>query len=154
MLPQKLRGIRFAHPRHSRGTAENEWTGALHLFFIKCIGLLNKFSHLYTQQKNWLRISTSSFICGERGIRTPGTSQFNGFQDRRYRPLSHLSKRLCDTLSFQKRCKDTNVFWICKPFWWKFTKRAKKTRHLNLSLSSYSYFSSIIEILVFYRCIW
>ena len=32
------------------------------------------------------------FFCGERGIRTPGTSQFNGFQDRRNRPLCHLSK--------------------------------------------------------------
>ena len=32
------------------------------------------------------------FICGERGIRTPGTSQYNGFQDRRNRPLCHLSK--------------------------------------------------------------
>ncbi len=29
---------------------------------------------------------------GERGIRTPGTSQYNGFQDRRNRPLCHLSK--------------------------------------------------------------
>ena len=29
---------------------------------------------------------------GERGIRTSGTSQFNGFQDRRNRPLCHLSK--------------------------------------------------------------
>ena len=30
-------------------------------------------------------------FCGERGIRTPGTSQYNGFQDRRDRPLCHLS---------------------------------------------------------------
>ena len=29
--------------------------------------------------------------CGERGIRTPGASQLNGFQDRRNRPLCHLS---------------------------------------------------------------
>ena len=29
--------------------------------------------------------------CGERGIRTPGASQPNGFQDRRNRPLCHLS---------------------------------------------------------------
>ena len=29
---------------------------------------------------------------GERGIRTPGTSQYNGFQDRRNRPLCHLSR--------------------------------------------------------------
>ena len=28
---------------------------------------------------------------GEGGIRTPGTFQFNGFQDRRIRPLCHLS---------------------------------------------------------------
>ena len=32
-----------------------------------------------------------SVYCGERGIRTPGTSQYNGFQDRRNRPLCHLS---------------------------------------------------------------
>ena len=35
-----------------------------------------------------------SIYCGERGIRTPGTSQFNGFQDRRNRPLCHLSNML------------------------------------------------------------
>ena len=35
-----------------------------------------------------------NFFCGETGIRTPGTSRYNGFQDRRYRPLSHLSKTL------------------------------------------------------------
>ena len=32
---------------------------------------------------------------GERGIRTPGTSQFNGFQDRHNRPLCHLSRHVC-----------------------------------------------------------
>ena len=31
-------------------------------------------------------------LCGETGIRTPGASQHNGFQDRRNRPLCHLSK--------------------------------------------------------------
>ena len=29
--------------------------------------------------------------CGEGGIRTPGGSHLNGFQDRRNRPLCHLS---------------------------------------------------------------
>lgn len=29
---------------------------------------------------------------GETGIRTPGALQHNGFQDRRNRPLCHLSK--------------------------------------------------------------
>ncbi len=30
---------------------------------------------------------------GERGIRTPGRFPVNGFQDRRFRPLSQLSKK-------------------------------------------------------------
>ena len=30
---------------------------------------------------------------GERGIRTPGTSRYDGFQDRCNRPLYHLSLR-------------------------------------------------------------
>ena len=30
--------------------------------------------------------------CGEWGIRTPGTSRYNGFQDRRNRPLCQLSE--------------------------------------------------------------
>ena len=33
----------------------------------------------------------SLFLSGERGIRTPGTSRYNGFQDRRIRPLCHFS---------------------------------------------------------------
>ena len=35
------------------------------------------------------------FFGGKRGIRTPGPSQVNGFQDRRIRPLCHLSGWLC-----------------------------------------------------------
>ena len=45
-------------------------------------------------------------FCGETGIRTPGTSQFNGFQDRRNRPLCHLSKnsfRECFSLKSVQR---------------------------------------------------
>ena len=30
-------------------------------------------------------------LCGERGIRTPGALQLNGFRDRHNRPLCHLS---------------------------------------------------------------
>ena len=33
------------------------------------------------------------YNCGERGIRTPGTSRYDGFQDRCNRPLYHLSLR-------------------------------------------------------------
>ena len=58
-----------------------------------------------------------TLYCGERGIRTPGTSQFNGFQDRRNRPLCHLSSRFQHVLqSFcsQLRCKGKDYFRICK----------------------------------------
>ena len=34
-------------------------------------------------------------FCGERGIRTPGASQHDGFQDRCNRPLYHLSSVRC-----------------------------------------------------------
>ena len=49
--------------------------------------------------------------CGETGIRTPGTSQYNGFQDRRNRPLCHLSKTpLLRSAFLLKRCKITILF--------------------------------------------
>ena len=35
----------------------------------------------------------NAFFCGERGIRTPGPVKINGFQDRRIRPLCHLSSK-------------------------------------------------------------
>ena len=52
-----------------------------------------------------------SVYCGETGIRTPGASQHNGFQDRRNRPLCHLSKTsFSRSASLLKRCKGTNHF--------------------------------------------
>ena len=41
----------------------------------------------------------NSLLSGERGIRTPGGVTLNGFQDRRNRPLCHLSKRVSLFLS-------------------------------------------------------
>jgi hypothetical protein len=38
-----------------------------------------------------LLIHFEKVTSGERGIRTPGSLHFNGFQDRRIRPLCHLS---------------------------------------------------------------
>ena len=46
-----------------------------------------------------------SQLGGERGIRTPGASQLNGFQDRRNRPLCHLSE-----------CKSITDFRFCQIF--------------------------------------
>ncbi len=37
------------------------------------------------------RLHQSLQFRGERGIRTPGTLLYNGFQDRRDRPLCHFS---------------------------------------------------------------
>ena len=54
---------------------------------------------LCTKNKNPRKVLIyRDFLCfailssGETGIRTPGASQHNGFQDRRNRPLCHLSK--------------------------------------------------------------
>ena len=57
------------------------------------------------KKRNLVSILTRSFSGGKRGIRTPGPVKINGFQDRRIRPLCHLSV-----------CKDTNFFHSCKIF--------------------------------------
>ena len=36
----------------------------------------------------------TGLYCGERGIRTPGTLRYAGFQDRCIRPLYHLSLQM------------------------------------------------------------
>ena len=46
------------------------------------------------KKKSLIRNGQATFDlmgCGERGIRTPGTSRYDGFQDRCNRPLYHLS---------------------------------------------------------------
>ena len=45
----------------------------------------------FSQKKS--RQPSALFVGGERGIRTPGKLPFNGFQDRRIRPLCHLSEK-------------------------------------------------------------
>ena len=44
-------------------------------------------------------------ISGKRGIRTPGPSQVNGFQDRRIRPLCHLSIQNAKLRTFRRLTK-------------------------------------------------
>ena len=56
------------------------------------------------------------FSCGERGIRTPGTSQYNGFQDRRDRPLCHLSKTSFQKCFFSKAMQRYDYFLILQAF--------------------------------------
>ena len=52
-----------------------------------------------------------SIYCGEGGIRTPGPVTVNGFQDRRNRPLCHLSKTpLSEVLSVESSAKVRIIF--------------------------------------------
>lgn len=69
--------------------------------------------------------------CGERGIRTPGTSQFNGFQDRRDRPLCHLSNllRICG-------CKDSTIFHKAKQLVCFLLRQIIKKREIIVTLFS------------------
>ena len=49
---------------------------------------------------------------GERGIRTPGGVTLNGFQDRRNRPLCHLSERMIlsfGSILFSKKYLDFHL---------------------------------------------
>ena len=48
-------------------------------------------AHAEYTTKKVLQVFRLTGLCGERGIRTPGTSQYAGFQDRCIRPLCHLS---------------------------------------------------------------
>ena len=48
---------------------------------------LRSFGKQKTHENSWVLILSG----GERGIRTPGPVTVNGFQDRRIRPLCHLS---------------------------------------------------------------
>ena len=65
---------------------------------------LNKYKNNIAQKRDyfgglpkWMKRKSpvnqrlTGLCCGERGIRTPGTSQYAGFQDRCIRPLCHLS---------------------------------------------------------------
>src|SRR5574344_3100308 len=54
------------------------------------------------------------FFCGKRGIRTPGPVKINGFQDRRIRPLCHLSE--CKSTTFFETTKiyfqNSTIFYL------------------------------------------
>ncbi len=65
---------------------------------------------------------------GERGIRTPGTSRYNGFQDRRIRPLCHFSAAKVEILSNLQ----TFTALFLKLFFW-----VKNIKYLRLLLIRY-----------------
>ena len=68
---------------------QNTPTGGLFL----CLWRELAHRHIYTKTERMTFVIRSAlWSSGEGGIRTPGASQLNGFQDRRNRPLCHLSK--------------------------------------------------------------
>ena len=62
-------------------------------FFLRCAAKAlrdNEPDGSHPSQTQTGNLSAARY-CGERGIRTPGGVTLNGFQDRRNRPLCHLS---------------------------------------------------------------
>ena len=68
---------------------KKQMPGLRPLSFFIAVALESKLSTLH--QRKMPRKGAFVFSCGERGIRTPGPVTVNGFQDRRIRPLCHLS---------------------------------------------------------------
>ena len=101
-------------PRASCATQNEEVAQQLSFLYLSTFPFNKLMSMcLYTKKR---ALSDSFFIlcCGERGIRTPGTSQFNGFQDRRNRPLCHLSFCFIKT---EKKCAqdETRTHTVLRP---------------------------------------
>ena len=81
------------------------------------------------KQPPWVALS------GDRGIRTPDTFLYNGFQDRRDRPLCHISAAKIQKFSMPQH------------FFEKFFNFLGKIHYLCSRLWSY-----FIDILFLYRC--
>ena len=96
---------RAAHslPPRRRGPCRNEPVCWEHTFFL-CLPARLQASLLRsgTNTKKPEDFHLPVLFCGEGGIRTPGSSQINGFQDRRNRPLCHLSKSSAFALGLQR----------------------------------------------------
>ena len=79
--------------------------------------------HLSKKIKAPFENSKSALQGGETGIRTPGTSRYNGFQDRRNRPLCHLSKTSFEVLYLSKAMQRYRFFLNMQSFWVFFSKK-------------------------------
>ncbi len=86
-------GISFAVPSDSHShNAEAMRLGALLFVFVHSLTKAKLLTPLHKNKKGLSFAQTfSALICGEIGIRTPGTSRYNSFQDCRNRPLCHFS---------------------------------------------------------------
>ena len=83
-IPHRLRGGAVLNKLKLKGLAAF-W--AFPVQVLTGAGLLTAL-----HEKSPAQSAELQFVGGERGIRTPGPVKINGFQDRRIRPLCHLSK--------------------------------------------------------------
>ena len=107
------------------------------------------FNHSSTSPYNYqlekkLSIKTESskklLSSGETGIRTPGTSQYNGFQDRRNRPLCHLSKTSLSEVLFVKSGAKVRIYFKLTRV---FTKKNHEHHFQRIAISRYFMLKSI-----------
>ena len=93
-----------AYPKTAYGNAEMR-TLRLHIKLRTVRGFTNKKSANSLKVSGFLNKKCVHLYAfrGERGIRTPGTSRYDGFQDRCNRPLYHLS----EWCGFNSGCKST-----------------------------------------------
>lgn len=73
--------------------------------------MLNSGVFVYTFVSLFCKTLIFNVYCGERGIQTPGTLQYGGFQDRCNRSLCHLSR---ESFFLLRRCKDSDFCEIDK----------------------------------------
>ena len=106
------------HPRKTLKKQSKETSEKMKNFFKKMKEFFKKsltnYETIIENQLSQIKKSVNQndlhSISGERGIRTPGTSQYNGFQDRRNRPLCHLSKTLIQERLFSKAMQRYDFF--------------------------------------------
>ena len=93
-----------------------------------------------------------TFVSGERGIRTPGTSQCGSFQDCCNRPLYHLSRRPLWAAFLSKAMQRYGVFAKRANFWRIFSKKSlKKLIFLYFCTHEKGYNSNLVHNFV-YEC--
>ena len=86
----EVRGIAFGDPLDGGFNQTKPALCAFHFRFLK-FGKLKADLSAEARNKKPAFAKASVGEGGERGIRTPGGLHLNGFQDRRIRPLCHLS---------------------------------------------------------------
>ena len=86
--------------------------------------------------KRLLKIQKALYRAERQGF--AGTSRYNGFQDRRNRPLCHLSKLLCQVLLFFKSDAKVRIIFEYASIWAKKVRGKEIFAKICLSLPRYN----------------